>query len=218
MATKKVGTVIKEARTKAGLTQEQLARKVSGVSAGDLAKVERCEADFTQVQLKAVAKALGVTQTSLLKAPKNVAAKKTGTSSTAKKPASTTAKKPASTTAKKPASSSAKKPASSSAKKPASSSTAKKPAASSQAKKPATPKTPANANSTMKVTSTERKLIEYYRTASANAKKAATKVLKGEADGYIDSINGKGGISDTVGDVVSGLIGNLFGGSRETEE
>ena len=210
MATKKVGTVIKEARTKAGLTQEQLARKVSGVSADDLAKVERCEADFTQVQLKAVAKALGVTQTSLLKAPKNVAAKKTGTSSTAKKPASTTAKKPAS--------SSAKKPASSSAKKPASSSTAKKPAASSQAKKSATPKTPANANSTMKVTSTERKLIEYYRTASANAKKAATKVLKGEADGYIDSINGKGGISDTVGDVVSGLIGNLFGGSRETEE
>ena len=54
MATKKVGTVIKEARTAAGLTQEQLARKVSGVSAADLGKVESGEADFTQAQLGAL--------------------------------------------------------------------------------------------------------------------------------------------------------------------
>ena len=40
MAAKKIGTVIREARTAAGLTQEQLARKVTGVSAADLRKVE----------------------------------------------------------------------------------------------------------------------------------------------------------------------------------
>ena len=36
MASKKVGTLIKEARTEAGLTQEQLARRISGLSAGDI--------------------------------------------------------------------------------------------------------------------------------------------------------------------------------------
>ena len=40
---KKVGTLIKEARTEAGLTQEQLARKVKGVSASDISKAERGE-------------------------------------------------------------------------------------------------------------------------------------------------------------------------------
>ena len=100
MAAKKIGTVIREARTAAGLTQEQLARKVTGVSAADLRKVEAGEADFTQAQLKALAKPLGVTQKSLLEAPKNIAAKKPAASTTAKKPAvSTTAKKPAASTA-----------------------------------------------------------------------------------------------------------------------
>ena len=216
MATKKVGTVIKEARTAAGLTQEQLARKVSGVSAADLGKVERGEADFTQAQLKAVAKALGVTQASLLNAPKNVAAKKTASSTAKKTSSASTAKKTSSaSTAKKTSSSStAKKPASSS-----SSTAAKKTSSSSAAQKTTAPKTPANANSTMKVTATERKLIEYYRTASANAKKAATKLLKGEADNYVDAINGKGGIGGAVSNVVSDLLGNLLGGgSREAGE
>ena len=36
MASKKVGTLIKEARTEAGLTQEQLARRISGLSANDI--------------------------------------------------------------------------------------------------------------------------------------------------------------------------------------
>ena len=65
---KKVGTLIKEARTAAGLTQEQLAKKVAGVSASDISKAERGEKDLTQEQLKAIAKATGVTQKSLLDA------------------------------------------------------------------------------------------------------------------------------------------------------
>ena len=38
---KKVGTLIKEARTAAGLTQEQLAKKISGLSAADIGKARR---------------------------------------------------------------------------------------------------------------------------------------------------------------------------------
>lgn len=91
MAAKKVGTLIKEARTNAGMTQEQLARKVAGATASDIGKAERGEKALTQEQLKAIAKATGVTQKSLLDAAKGT------TSTAAKKPV---AKKPA---AKKPA-------------------------------------------------------------------------------------------------------------------
>ena len=70
MAVKKVGTLIKEARTKAGLTQEQLAKQVAGVTAADISKAERGEKELTEAQLKAIAKATGVTQKSLLEAPK----------------------------------------------------------------------------------------------------------------------------------------------------
>ena len=40
---KKVGELIKKARTDAGLTQEQLAKKVDGVTASDISKAERGE-------------------------------------------------------------------------------------------------------------------------------------------------------------------------------
>ena len=77
MAAKKVGTLIKEARINADLTQEQLARKISGLSASDISMAERGKKDLTQAQLKQIAKITGVTQASLLNAAK-------GTSSTKK--------------------------------------------------------------------------------------------------------------------------------------
>lgn len=83
MASKKVGTLIKEARTEAGLTQEQLARKIAGLSASDISEAERGLINLTQEQLKKIAKATGVTQASLLNAPKNTTA--SSSSSTAKK-------------------------------------------------------------------------------------------------------------------------------------
>ena len=46
----KVGTLIKKARTEAGLTQEELARKISGLSASDISKAERGDKDLTQEQ------------------------------------------------------------------------------------------------------------------------------------------------------------------------
>ena len=70
MASKKLGNLIKEARTEAGLTQEQLARKISGLSASEISAAERGVGDLTQEQLKKIAKATGVTQASLLNAAK----------------------------------------------------------------------------------------------------------------------------------------------------
>ena len=107
MAAKKVGELIKEARTEAGLSQEGLAKKIDGLSASDLGKAERGEKELTQAQLKAIAKATGVTQKSLLEAPRG------GSGSTAKKTSSTaktgsTAKK-TSGSAKKTSSSTSKK-------------------------------------------------------------------------------------------------------------
>ncbi len=99
MAVKKVGTLIKEARTAADMTQEQLARKISGLSASDISQAERGQKDLTQTQLKQIAKATGVTQASLLNAAKGTAEKKT---SSAKK--TTTAKKTTSSSAAKTAS------------------------------------------------------------------------------------------------------------------
>ena len=77
MASKKVGTLIKEARTGAGLTQEQLARRIAGLSANDISLAERHQKDLTQDQLRQIAKITGVTQSSLLNAAKSTTAKKT---------------------------------------------------------------------------------------------------------------------------------------------
>ena len=102
MAAKKVGTLIKEARTGADLTQEQLARKVKGLSASDISMAERGQKDLTQAQLKLIAKATGVTQASLINAAKDEDASSNKKSAARK---STAAKK--STASKKAASSSA---------------------------------------------------------------------------------------------------------------
>ena len=136
---KKVGTLIKKARTEAGLTQEQLARKVKGCSASDISRAERGEKDLTQEQLKQIAKATGVTQASLL----NAARKKTAA---------------------------------------------------------------ASGKTSMKVTAGEKKLVELYRAADADTRKAAVKLLKGTGgdsvletllEGAIDVLAGKRTIPET---------------------
>ena len=77
-----VGKLIREARTKAGLTQEQLARKVGGgMTAAQISRAERGEDALTQEQLKKIAKATGVTQTSLLSAARE-SGSRTGGSAT----------------------------------------------------------------------------------------------------------------------------------------
>ncbi len=92
---KKLGTLIKEARSAAGLTQAELAAKVKGLEAADISKAERGIEEPGQTQLKEIAKVLGVTQASLLNAASGTAAKKTA-SKTASKTGSKTASKTAS--------------------------------------------------------------------------------------------------------------------------
>ena len=185
---KKVGELIKEARTAAKLTQAQLAEQVTGLAAADISKAERGEKELTQTQLKQIAKATGVTQASLLEA----AAGKT--TAAAKKPAATTAKKPAATAAKKPAATAAKKPAS----------TAKKPAA---AKKPAS----TASKSSMQVTATEKKLVELYRKADADKKKEVMKLLKGTSDEANEVL------TSLLSSVMSSLGKRSMPGEEETE-
>ncbi|MBQ7586396.1 MAG: helix-turn-helix transcriptional regulator [Lachnospiraceae bacterium] len=95
MAKKKTGDLIKDARTKAGLTQEALSKKVTGVTAADISKAERGELQLTQAQLKEIAKATGVTQKSLLDSVSSSNAKTSSakTSSAGKAEVSGTGKK-----------------------------------------------------------------------------------------------------------------------------
>ena len=95
-----VGPLIKEARTKAKLSQEALAREIDGVSAADIGKAERGEKELSQSVLRQIAKLTGVTQASLVNAAKESTyssasdAKKTGTAA-AKKESAAAAKKTA---------------------------------------------------------------------------------------------------------------------------
>ena len=215
MAAKKVGELVKEARTAAGLTQEKLAKAAGEkLTAADISKCERGEADLTTVQLKKIAVACGVTQTSLVNAPKNLsasAAKKTTAKSTASK--TTTAK---TTTAK-----------SSAAKTTCSKTTAAKTTAakttSSKTTASKTAAAPAGANISMKVTSTEQKLIQAYRESTSDRKKAAMKLLKGEygeamdkfisvTGGSASSSSSSSSSSDFLGDLVGNVLGGILGG------
>ena len=98
MASKKVGALVKEARVAADLTQEKLAKKAGeGLTANDISKCEQGKADLTTAQLKSIAKVCGVTQTSLVNAPKNLsaaAAKKAAAEKKTTEKKTTTAKKP----------------------------------------------------------------------------------------------------------------------------
>ena len=75
---KKTGELICQARTKAKLSQAQLAKIVS-LTTGEIKKAEAGDLDLPQSFLRAIAKATGVTQISLInaeKAPKPKATKK----------------------------------------------------------------------------------------------------------------------------------------------
>ena len=172
----KVGALIKEARTGAGLTQEQLARKIKGISADDISKAERGEKELTQAVLKEIAKATGVTQKSLLDAAKGTTASKT----TAQKKTTTASKKTASgTSAKKPASSAKK--TTSSAKK-----------TTNSGRKTSSP--------TFTISAQEKKLINAYREADDKVKAAVNLVLLGT-----DSLASQKGSDDMLSALLGGL-------------
>ena len=148
---KKLGNLIKSARADAGFTQEQLAKKVKGVTASDIGRYERGEAEPTAQVVKEIAKACGVTQKSLLDAMPKTASR---TSSSGRSGSS----------------------GSSSSSSSASSSTAK---------------------STMRVSATEKRLVEAYRAADSETRKKALAILRGNDDA--------GGLLPGVDDVLAGL-------------
>ena len=101
MAAKKVGVLVKEARTAAKLTQEKLAQAAGeNLTAADIGKCERGEIDLTANQLKKIAVACGVTQTSLVNAPKNLSAAAAKKAASAKKTEAKTTAAKKTTTAK----------------------------------------------------------------------------------------------------------------------
>ena len=51
-----IGAKIKAMRLAASMTQEQLARRISGLSASDISMAERGKKELTQAQLKQIAK------------------------------------------------------------------------------------------------------------------------------------------------------------------
>ena len=71
------GARIRQARTGAKLTQTALGEAV-GLSAAEISKAERGDLQLTQAKLKAIAKATGVTQASLLNGDKDPKAKSEG--------------------------------------------------------------------------------------------------------------------------------------------
>ena len=181
MAVKNVGTLIREARTAKKLSQEQLAGSVDGLSGNDVGKAERGEKELSQNQLKLIAKALGITQKSLLEAPKG------GASATASKAAasSKTASTAKTGTARKTAAKSSSAKTGTTARKAASTSAAAAKKTSTTAAKTGTTtakKTTAagKAAKTTQLSAAEQKLIELYRAAGSDDKKLATRILKGE--------------------------------------
>ena len=94
----KVEPLIKEARTSAGMTQEQLARKIKGITAADISKAECGELELTQTVLKEIAKYTGVTQSSLINAAKESTYKSASKSTSSK--SSSASKSPSGTSVK----------------------------------------------------------------------------------------------------------------------
>lgn len=130
---KKLGNMIREARTQKGLTQAALAEQ-AGISSSDMGKIERGEKEPAQSALRKMAKPLGLTQKALLEAGAEGA-------------------------------SSGKKP-------------------SSGKKTSSAGKTSASAKSSSigTLTATEKKLVQLYRKADSNTKKAAMSLLSGEGN------------------------------------
>ena len=164
---KKLGTLVKEARTEKGLTQAALAKKVKDLTASDISKIERGEKEPEQTQIRELAAALGVTQTVLKGALSKTSSAKKKTESKTKKAEKTS-----------------------------------------------------SAGSALKLTAAEKKLVQAYRKADADTRKAALSLLDGSATamdllaGFIRAKAGAvSGAGQTSGlqDLLGSLLGSISG-------
>ena len=187
-----VGPLIKEARTKAKLTQEQLASKIDGLTASDVGKAERGEKMLTQDILKQIAKTTGVTQKSLLDAARE--------SGGAAQAAGISAASSAGKTSGKISSSG----------KTSQSGKTTTGKTSQAGKTSSTGKTTGKAS--MELTSTERKLVELYRAADSDKKKVVMSLLKGETQTTNEILTSLLDGSKKPDEIVSSVIGNFVEG------
>lgn len=178
-----LSTLLKEARAQSGLTQEQLAKKAGGGL--DANAISRAE------------RGLDVPTDTQLKAIARI----TGVTQKSLLDAAKAARTPA-----------AKKTASAAAKKSASAASAKK-SSSTARKTTAAKKTSSAKKDEYTLTAAEKKLIDAYRTASAENKKLALNLLQGKPIEETDS-NGlssllQSGLSSGFGGVLETLISGL---------
>ena len=191
-----LATLLKEARAKSGLTQEQLAKKAgTQLEANDISRAERGLDVPSDTQLKAIAKVTGVTQKSLLDAAKTARTKTTAAAKT------TAAKKTTTTAAKKTTTTAAK-------------TTAAKKTTTAAKKTTTTAKTTTAAKKDeYTLTATEKKLIDAYRSASSENKKLALNLLQGkdveESDASGIGAILQNGLSSGLGGVLETLISGL---------
>ena len=200
--TKSLGELIKEARTSAGLTQEQLAQSVGDMSASDVSKAERGQKVPTQNQLKQIAKTTGVTQKSLLDAAKAPDAAGSGNTVSGKTAAGTAAsgKTASGTTASGKTTSGTTTSGKTASGKTTSGKTASGTTASGKTASGKTTSGKTTSGNTVQVTATEKKLLELYRAADSDKKKAVMSLLKGETQ------------------TASEMISSLLDGSKKPDE
>ncbi len=185
---KKLGALVKEARTAKGLSQAALAGIVDGISAADVGKIERGEKEPAEAVVRQIAKALGVTQVSLVSAM-------TGAGKAASAKASSGKTSPKASSSK-----------TSSAKTSSKASSSKTSSKTSSSKTSSSKKQEAE----LKLTATEKKLVQAYRKADSTTKKTAMNILEGNgsvSDILTTMIAGKtGGASKEMGDLFSQLL------------
>ena len=174
---KKLGTLIKDARTKKGISQSELASRINGLSASALGKAERGESEPAEEIVRQIAKELGVTQTSLVDAMTGKAAGRTSSSKTSSSKTSSSKTSSSKTSSSKTSSSKSKSAGSAS----------------------------------VKLTAAEKKLVELYRKADRDTKKAAVNLLSGKEEGIagiLAALTGGSGSSDLLGLLQGGKGGD----------
>ena len=178
----KVGELIKQARQAAGLTQEKLAAQVGGgVTASDISKAERGEGTLTNETLKKIAKATGVTQSSLLEAAKSGTSRKAAAKTTKTTTKAATTKSAASkTTAKATSKTTAKK-------------------------------TTAATVSMKVTNAEKRLVEAYRKADTDKKKEALSLLLGTEESGSLLTALLGDNASDAVSDMISGALGSLLG-------
>lgn len=202
---KKLGTLVKAARTDRKLSQAALAEMVDGLSASDVSKIERGEKEPETAVLKSMAKALGVTQTSLLEAASGA-----GKSGAKAKSSSSGAKASSSAKSSSASGSSSKTTA---AKKTASTAKTASSKTSSSAKK-----TSSTASDDLKLTAAEKKLVRAYRKADSATKKTALSLLEGTASpldlagAFLSAKTDSDGKGSGDSSMIEDLLGSLLGG------